>query len=148
MQPTCKRSKPSSIGKALMSELTVTKLNRSGAGFYTVMGPFFGSRQVAEEVGIHLYDDANKTWFVCVDVPAKLLLGCASVRGRLVSDCYVIPGRRNSGIFSALLDALLADTQGPLRANCTHASLKAFKSRGFKPVRKSKNFTYVELHRA
>lgn len=131
-----------------MCEPLVTKTNRSAAGFYTVMGPLFGSREIAKEVGINLYDDADKTWFVSVEVSARLLLGCASVRGGLISDCYVIPQRRKNGVFLELLDAVIADTSGPLRANCTPASLGAFESRGFKVARQSKNFTYVEFARA
>lgn len=128
------------------SAFGVRKLARDEKGFYEAMGPLFGSREVAKEVGINMYDDADKTWFVCFSGP--VVIGCASVRGRIVSDCYVVPASRGAGVFGAILDSLLSSTAGTLRANCTSASLRSFKARGFKPVRSTINFTYVELDRA
>ena len=131
-----------------MNDFKVTKLDRTAACFYTAMGPFFGSRSVSNEVGIHLYDDADKTWFLCIKVHGNVVLGFASVRKNLVSDCYTVEGHRNRRVFSSVLDTLMQSTRGTLRANCTNASLKAFKSHGFVPVRQTKNFTYVECTRA
>lgn len=130
-----------------MDKPSVRLFDRNEAGFYCVFGPIFGNRDVAKEVGINIYDDSDKKWFVSFDATEKLI-GCASIRGKLISDCYVVQRSRRIGIFSSLLDAMLEQTSGTLRANCTPASLGAFNSRGFKSVRKSKNFTYVELVRA
>ena len=114
--------------------------------FYSLMGWFFGSRQVAKETGINIYDDAEKRWFVAFK--DGRIIGFASIKGRLVSDCYVVPSQRNIGVFSEILTMLKNSTIGPLFANCTKASRKAFENAGFVVKRQTKNFTYMELDRA
>jgi hypothetical protein len=124
----------------------VAEINRCQPDFYTRMGVFFGSRQVASEVGIHLYDDADKRWFGAFD--GDSLIGFASVRKCLVSDCYVIPSRRNQGVFALILQSVQIFEPGYLKANCTHSSKKAFFNSGFVPVRATKNFTFMEFRNA
>lgn len=122
------------------------EISRLRPDFYSLMGWFFGSRQVAKEVGINIYDDADKRWFVAFE--DDKVIGFASLRGRLVSDCYVVPSKRISGIFRGILTMLEISTAGPLAANCTKASLKSFENAGFVAKRQTKNFTYMELDRA
>ena len=122
------------------------EINRLRPDFYSLMGWFFGSRQVAKEVGINIYDDADKRWFVAFEDGG--VVGFASVRGRLVSDCYVVPSKRNAGVFRGILTMLEIATTGPLAANCTKASRKAFENAGFVARKQTKNFTYMELDRA
>ena len=120
----------------------VQEINRSKPDFYVLMGPFFGSRKVASEIGINIYDDQNKRWFVAFD---DGVVGFASVRGTLVSDCYVLPEKRNQGIFRCILSAMQIFVPGHLKANCTNASKKAFFNAGFVEIRKTKNFTFMEF---
>ena len=124
----------------------VAEIKRTDANFYCNMGKFFGSRQVAKEVGINIYDDSNKRWFVYFE--NDVIVGFASLKNNLVSDCYVIPEKRNNGIFTYILNFLIQSSYGKLNANCTQASKKVFNNLGFTEVRKSKNFTYMELNRA
>lgn len=126
--------------------ITVSELKRESENFYQLMGKYFGSRQVAKEVGINVYDDYDKTWFVAYD--NNLMCGFASVRKGLISDCYVLPEKRNKGVFRNLLTFIEISTQGKLKANSTNASYKAFKNAGFKEIRKTKNFRYMEMNRA
>jgi hypothetical protein len=107
------------------------------------MGPYFGSRKVAAEVGIHIYDDEDKEWFAAYD--GDLLVGFASLRGNVVSDCYVKSLWRGNGVFSAILSRILLAMPTGLKANCTPASLGTFLGLGFQVKSKSKNFTRVEL---
>lgn len=125
---------------------SVAELKYENMDFFDHMGPFFGSRNVAKEVGINLYADDGKRWFAAMD--DGRVIGFASVRGRLVSDCFVVHDKRKLGVFTNILQELLRATSGPLKANCTNASLKAFQNAGFVPKRFTKNFTYVELERA
>lgn len=122
------------------------EISRLRPDFYSLMGLFFGSRQVAKEVGINIYDDAGKRWFVAIE--NGKVIGFASLKGRLVSDCYVVPSKRNAGVFRGILTMLEISTSGPLAANCTQASRKAFSNAGFVEKRKTKNFIYMELCRA
>ena len=122
------------------------EISRLRPDFYSLMGWFFGSRQVAKEVGINIYDDADKRWFVAFE--DGRVIGFASVRGRLVSDCYVVPSKRKAGVFRGILNMLEIAIAGPLAANYTNTSRKAFANAGFVAKRQTKNFTYMELDRA
>lgn len=121
--------------------LRVELLSRDDPDFYRLMGPFFGSRKVAAEVGIHIYDDPDKIWIVALLY--RDIVGILSLRGKTVSDCYVLPGHRGAGIFKQLLSRCLADYGGSL-AICTAASLPAFLAAGFEIVSSTKNFTRVK----
>lgn len=121
----------------------ILSLSRENKDFYRLMGPYFGSRHVAAEVGIHIYDDDDKEWFAAYVCGA--LVGFASLRGNVVSDCYVKPAWRRDGIFSKLLTRILLAKPADLKANCTPASLGTFLALGFTVKSKTKNFTRVEL---
>jgi len=121
--------------------LRIERLRRDDPDFYRLMGPFFGSRSLAAEVGIHHYDDADKIW-----VTALLyqdIVGIMSLKGKTISDCYVLPAYRGTGVFTEMLDHCLANHGGSL-ATCTAASLPAFLAAGFEIVSKTKNFTRVK----
>lgn len=122
------------------------EISRTKADFYSLMGCFFGSREVAKEVGINIYDDLEKRWFVAFE--ESRIIGFASVKGQVISDCYVLPSKRNNGVFRGILTMLEISTKGYLCANCTNASKKAFVNAGFTEKRKTKNFTYMEIDRA
>lgn len=121
--------------------LEVKPLPRNDPEFYRLMGPFFGSRSVAAEIGIHVYDDESKQWAIAMR--GSVVVGFASVRGPVITDCYVVPGSRNQGIFAEILAFILEHSQGS-SANCTSASLPAFLKAGFQVVSKTKNFTKVK----
>lgn len=125
---------------------SIRKMTRDDARFYEYFGPVFGSRQIAKEVGIHCYDDDDKTWFAAFR--GRSLIGWLSVRGNLVSDCYVVPEHRGQHIFDGLLSSAISWHKGPLRAVCTAASVPAFKKAGFLATRKTKNFTAMERKNA
>lgn len=121
-------------------------LPRGTKRFYALLGPVFGSRAVAREVGIHPYDDADKAWFGAFS--GNQLVGWLSVRGRIVSDCYVVAEHRCRGVLTKLLATALARFAAPLRATCTGDSVGVFRKAGFKPVRKTTNFTVMVLPNA
>ena len=107
------------------------------------MGPYFGSRAVSKEVGIHLYDDDGKRWFAAFY--GDQLAGFASVIGRSISDCYVKKEFRSSGVFSLILSSILDESSIDYYATCTRLSLGCFLRAGFSVKSESKNFTRVEL---
>lgn len=123
--------------------MQILSLSRENKDFYRLMGPYFGSRHVAAEVGIHIYDDYDKEWFAAYVCGA--LVGFASLRGNVVSDCYVKTAWRRDGIFSKLLARILLAKPAELKANCTPASLGTSLALGFTIKSKTKNFTRVEL---
>lgn len=121
----------------------IRSLSREDSEFYILLGPYFGSRLVAKEVGINIYDDVDKKWFCAFD--DEKLIGFASLRGRTVSDCYVVKSRRRLGIFSEILSSLVQSSSAELLATCTKASIGVFLSIGFEEKSQTKNFTKVEL---
>lgn len=66
--------------------MRVEKLARGDAMFYQRLGPIFGSREIGKEVGISVYDDEDKVFYAAFD--GDVMLGIASVRKGLVSDCW------------------------------------------------------------
>ena len=123
--------------------VTIRKLSRGDSDFYQLLGPYFGSRSVAREVGINIYDDKDKEWFAAFK--GETLAGFASIRGKIISDCYVIDCHRRKGMFLLILSSVLTGEQLDFAATCTDASLGAFLSHGFKIKSKTKNFTKVEF---
>lgn len=121
--------------------LEVKPLPRSHPDFYQLMGPIFGSRQIAKEIGINVYDDPDKQFAIAMH--DGCIVGFASVRGPVITDCYVMPEFRLQGVFSMILEFILSNSCAS-SANCTASSLPAFLKAGFQVVSKSKNFTKVK----
>lgn len=119
----------------------IRKLNRSDIDFYALMGPIFGSRTIAKEVGINIYDDDGKQFFVAI--ANHCVVGLASVRGSVISDCYTVLDHRKKGILSRLLFEALGN-MNYAKATCTMLSRCVFKKFGFKPIKELKNFTIME----
>lgn len=129
-----------------IGNIFIHRMTRDDPGFYECMRPLFGSRKVAKEVGLPMFDDDNKQWFMAFD---DVLMGVASVRfGTLISDCYVFTAFRRNGVFSEILSALLDGTEGNMFANCTPSSVRAFANAGFHQISATKNFTRMGLNRA
>jgi GNAT superfamily N-acetyltransferase len=124
--------------------LTVRQLPRND-DFWRILGPYIGSRQVAKEVGINLYADADKVFWLAEQHGQEV--GFASVRGGLISDCYVLPAFRRRGVFTSLLIAMTMQPRD-YRATCTRMSRGAFEKQGFKVVKETKNFTHMEKRNA
>ncbi len=123
-------------------KIRICDMTRNDKDFYMHFGPVFGSRDVAKQVGVHPYDDEDKSWIAAFD--GKLMVGWMSVRGRLVSDCFVIEAYRKKGLFADLLKHCVAVHGGRLRAVCTKSSAPAFAKAGFKKTKSSKNFVWME----
>ncbi len=120
----------------------IRDMSRADKDFYKHFGPVFGSRNIARQVGVHPYDDDDKLWITAFD--GRRLVGWMSVRGRLVSDCFVVESHRKKGLFATLLKHAVASHGGRLRAVCTKASAPAFAKAGFKKTKASKNFVWME----
>jgi GNAT superfamily N-acetyltransferase len=123
--------------------LLLRQLKQNDPKFYSIMGPVFGSRLIAQEVGINIYDDDDKQWFIAEEQAEMFMAGCVSLRGGLISDCYVYPRCRRKGALRALLTFATLEAR-QYRATCTPMSLGAFIEQGFRPIRTTKNFTWVQ----
>lgn len=122
----------------------ISKINKSDANFYSLLGPVFGSRAIAKEVGIHCYADTGKQFYIAmVD---DQLVGLLSKHKGVISDCYVYPNYRRLGILNELLQKALDG--GSYKATCTELSRGVFERNGFVAKQKTKNFTIMELNNA
>lgn len=117
-------------------------MSNDSQGFYQLLGPLMGSRSVEKEVGIRMYDDADKEWYTAwMD---EVFVGVASVRGCVVSDCYVKPSYRYKGAMTAMLKSIVNNHPGHLKATCTSMSREIFAAFGFNQVSATKNFYKME----
>jgi len=117
-------------------------MSNDNPAFYRLLGPLMGSRKVEKEVGIRMYDDADKFWYTAWS--EDVFVGVASVRGRVVSDCYVKPQHRSMGALTAILGSIVSDHPCGLKAVCTSMSRGVFERAGFNQVAKTKNFYKME----
>jgi GNAT superfamily N-acetyltransferase len=100
--------------------------------FYAIMGPFFGSKDAARELGEPIWDEPERDWVVAVSEGRAL--GCVAVRKNdYVCSLYVEPGSRGKLIGYALLRAAL-DLYGGKRATATPHGAELFALFGFKEV--------------
>lgn len=127
-------------------QLQIRTMSNDNPDFYRIIGPLMGSRKVEKEVGIRLYDDADKEWYTAWI--GEVFIGVASIRGCTVSDCYVKPAYRYKGALTAMLASIIKDHHGKLKATCTSISAGVFASAGFKLKKQTKNFYFMELGNA
>jgi hypothetical protein len=65
------------------------------------------------------------------------------VRGKVVSDCYVMADKRKKGVLTSILNFALKP-EIKYRATCTPLSVNVFKNLGFTEIKQLKNFTVME----
>lgn len=123
----------------------ISQIKRSDINFYNILGPVFGSRMIAKEVGINCYDDPDKHFYIATK--RGLLAGLCSLRGSVISDCYVYPQHRKQGVMTMLLKEA-TQKPGIYRATCTTMSRECFEKIGFQVKKELKNYTVMELNNA
>ena len=126
--------------------ITVRAMTNRTRGFYTLMGPYLARREIVKELGGHLWDDDDKTWFVATN-GSQVLGFCAArpgVRGVTVfQSSYVLPAHRRRGVYRAIMQARDEAFPGPAQATCTAASLPVHLQRGFEVAGTRGSFTRV-----
>lgn len=125
----------------MLKNLKILKLTSASQDFYKYMGRVFGSRFIEKQVGLKIYDDANKQWVIAL--LNDEIIGFCSLQANTVSDCFVYPHYRMHGAFDLMLDSLMSEPSS-YRAVCTLMSVRAFLKRGFIITKQTKNFHYVE----
>lgn len=95
------------------SDLVIRRLTRTDPDFYCVLGPFFGNRAIAKELGLPLYDDPDRTWMVAWI--GDQAVGCSSLTMKgshaVFKSGWVHPAYRQRGVYNALFEARLALAQ-------------------------------------
>lgn len=116
--------------------MTVRTLTNRAQGFYALMGPYLSRRAIVAEIGGHLWDDDDKTWFVATSPDRKTVYGFCAARpapgGKTTYlSAYVLPDHRRQGVYRALWQARRDRFPGPAQATCTAASLPLFLAAGW-----------------
>lgn len=63
------------------------KMTNKTEGFYSLLGPIFGSRQIQRVTGDRFYDDDDKVWYVDSDDMGKVTC-VVSVKGNVIKNIY------------------------------------------------------------
>lgn len=78
--------------------MEVIRTEQTDKSFYTLVGPFLGSRTVERETRDRFYDDPGKVWYICEQ-------GVASVLNGVIRNFYAADFERAV----ALLEAITRD---------------------------------------
>ncbi|MCB5910342.1 hypothetical protein [Streptomyces pinistramenti] len=127
------------------SDLVFRTLTNTDRGFYTLMGPLFGSRAVHKSLGGPAFDDDGKTWIVAVDGHRRAAGFVGVTRTGAVESLYTAPG--NNDLRAELVAAAVtAAGDRPLHATVTHSRAAAYRAAGFETVSETTNFTKLTRH--
>lgn len=86
---------------------TLIQRTREDADFYCLMGRFFGSRTIAKALGMPIYDDQYRHWFLILN-PEQRPVACGSLERKLNSQVaalkstWVEPDERGKGLYDWL----------------------------------------------
>lgn len=91
---------------ALPEGVRLVERTRADADFYCLMGPLFGSREIARELGMPIYDDPERLWCLAIEEATGRVVGCGSIamhgRKAAFKSAWVAPAWRGRGIYDAL----------------------------------------------
>lgn len=114
--------------------MTILRLTRNDADFYTHLGPVFGSRTLEKETRDRFYDDPEKVWYL---LPGE---GVASMLDGVIRNFWAA----DDTAAEALIQALLQDVERP-RGILPRIYEKSFRRKGFHTEGYRKNFIEVSL---
>lgn len=84
---------------------------RNDADFYCLMGRFFGSRIIAKELGMPMYDDECRFWYIILN--GTYPVACASIEikpqssNATLKSAWVEPQERGQGLYNWLFSVRL-----------------------------------------
>lgn len=87
------------------------RTDREQPDFYNLMGPFFGSRQVAKDLGMPIWNDPDREWVVAVADGKPI--ACSSIeflktKGKAaMKSGWVHPDWRGKGIYNRMFEERL-----------------------------------------
>jgi len=94
------------------TRFTLIQRTREDPDFYCLMGRFFGSRSIAKALGMPIYDDEHRTWFLVLDAEHHPV-ACASLERKpgstvaALKSAWVEPACRGQGLYDWLFTTRL-----------------------------------------
>lgn len=116
--------------------------------FYSFMGKYFASREIAKELDNQIYNEENTTWFVHMDNEEEVR-GFVSMERKkdhvYLDNFYVLKEHRGTDVGTDLLNYVLEDFKNETIKLITRneIALKMFTSKGFETYRKNGRYHYM-----
>ena len=131
---------------------TLIRRTREDVDFYALMGRFFGSRSIARALGMPIYDDAYRSWYIILTTE-QYPIACASLEKKPAShtaalkSAWVEPDMRGNGLYDWLFATRVQDAaQLPIKkitSIATEMSKHTHERYGFRCVgRRGKYYIY------
>jgi GNAT superfamily N-acetyltransferase len=131
---------------------TMIQRTREDADFYCLMGRFFGSRAIATALGMPIYDDEHRLWWIIINAEQHPV-ACGSLERKPKSDIaalkstWVEPDERGNGLYSWLFTTRLQHAKQShvkkLTSTATEMSKGTHERHGFRCVgRRGKYYTF------
>lgn len=121
---------------------TIDTITNVDPGFYEVLGPFLGSRDVARAVGGPIWDSDGKTWLVARDQAGTVtgFVGITADRSPAVAEsCYTVGG--DMDLARRLVEAAVRSVYPtPVAATVHRPMAGAYLSAGFVQAGETVNF--------
>lgn len=125
--------------------LSIVRITGENENFYRIMGRFFGNRQITKELGMPIYNDSGRIWFVAMDgdnpiacSSIEIKKGKGSKASAVFKSSWVSPEWRGKGIYNALFEERFRAAAGSgvkiITATATEASRKTFLRHGFENI--------------
>ena len=105
-------------------------MTNSDEGFYEIMGPIFGSREITRKTGDRFYDDDNKVWHIVTDVNNEVTAVMSTVDGTI------------KNIYGEDIEALLENVK-PLCGVVPKIYSEQYRNAGYNVLEYSKNYVYI-----
>jgi len=121
-------------------DVAIIRLSREDPAFYAYLGPFFGSRAAARELGMPIYDDPGRIWLVALTVEGPVGCGSLEIKNHkaALKSGWVLPEHRKKGLYNALFEErlkLAAEAGATMvTATCTDASRNTHLRHGFAEI--------------
>jgi GNAT superfamily N-acetyltransferase len=131
---------------------TLIRRTREDADFYCLMGRFFGSRAISKALGMPIYDDEHRIWFLILN-PEHHPIACGSLERKpkskvaALKSTWVEPAERGQGIYDWLFVTRLHLAEQlhvkKITSTTTERSKHTHERYGFRLVgRRGKYYTY------
>ncbi|MEB3103110.1 GNAT family N-acetyltransferase [Ferviditalea candida] len=120
----------------------LVRTNRDDPNFYNLIGPFFGSRQVAKDLGMPIWNDPGREWIValsnCVPIACSSIEFLKTPGKAVMKSGWVHPDWRGQGVYNRMFEERLriAKERGVKRiiATVTDKSYNTHIRHGFEQI--------------
>ncbi len=133
-------------------QFTLIQRTREDADFYCLMGRFFGSRAIGSALGMPIYDDAHRHWWIILNA-GHSPVACGSVEHKpgsqitALKSAWVEPAERGNGLYDWLFVVRLQYAEQlhveKVTSTATEMSKNTHERHGFRCVgMRGKYYTY------